>query len=193
MPRQQQEMSQITCCAFDLETTHLNADFGVLLCAVIKPAYGEPIIFRADKLNKRWRTNRSNDHAIVKATVDELANWDIWIAHNGAKFDVPWLRTRLAKHSLPPLPNKKLLDPLQLARNKLRMSYNSLDKLATFLGVNSKTEVDPDQWLRASLDGDSEAMDYVTEHCVEDVLTLEKIVGVLKNYSSNLNSYGSGF
>lgn len=187
------ERLQITCAAFDLETTHLNADFGVLLCAVVKPSGGEPIVFRADKLNKRWRTNRSDDSAIIKATVEELSKWDIWIAHNGAKFDVPWLRTRLAKHGLPPLPSKKLLDPVQLARNKLKMSYNSLDKLATFLGVNSKTEVEPDHWLRASLDGDKEAMDYVVQHCVEDVLTLEKIVGVLKEYSSNLNTWGSGY
>lgn len=125
--------------------------------------------------------------------VKELEKYDIWIAHNGAKFDVPWLRTRLAKHGMKPLPSNKLLDPVQLARNKLKMSYNSLDKIASFLGVNTKTDVESEHWLRASLDGDRESMDYVVEHCVQDVLTLEKIVGVIKNYSTNLNTYGSGF
>src|SRR5262249_48969437 len=136
---------------FDLETSHLNADFGVLLCAVVKPSHAKPVVFRADKLNPHWKTKRSDDSGIVKAVIEELCKWDIWIAHNGARFDVPWLRTRMAKHGLPPLPPTKLLDPVQLARNKLKMSYNSLDKLATFLGVNTKTEVDPDMWLRASL------------------------------------------
>lgn len=186
-------MSQISCCCFDLETTHLNADFGVLLCAVVKPAYGKPVIFRADKLNSKWKTCRSDDSIIVKELVKELCKWDIWIAHNGARFDVPWLRTRLAKHGLPPLPNNKLLDPVQLARNKLKMSYNSLDQIATFLGCNTKTEVEPDQWLRAALDGDRKAMNYIVDHCVQDTLVLERVVEVMKNYSSNLNSWGSGY
>src|SRR5262249_44709780 len=30
--------------------------------------------------------------------------YDIWIVHNGNKFDLPFLRTRLLKHGLPPLP-----------------------------------------------------------------------------------------
>jgi hypothetical protein len=78
---------------------------------------------------------------------------------------------------MPPLPGKKLIDPVLLARNKLRMSFNSLDKVAEHLGVNSKTEVRLEMWLRAALDGDRRAMSYIVEHCVQDVLVLEKVKG----------------
>jgi hypothetical protein len=64
---------------------------------------------------------------------------------------------------MPPLPGKKLTDPILLARNKLRMSFNSLDKVAEHLGVNSKTELRPEMWLRAALDGDRRAMSYTVE------------------------------
>lgn len=186
-------MSQITCCVFDLETTNLSADFGIILCGVVKGDGKRPVTFRGDELNPKWKTKRSDDTHVLKAIVEELAKFDIWVAHNGARFDVPFLRTRLARWGMGPLVNRKLVDPLLLARNKLRMSYNSLEKVADLLGVNSKTPVKPEMWLRAALDGDTEAMGYIAKHCVEDVYTLEKVVHGLKEYAGTYNTYGSGY
>lgn len=185
-------MNQIQCCVFDLETTNLNADFGVILCAVVKPANGEPIVFRGDSY-ANWKRRRSDDSKIVRDIVKTLLNYDIWCAHNGARFDVPFLRSRMLRAGMEPLPAKKLVDPVLLARSKLKLSYNSLEKVAEHLGCNSKTEVRPEMWLRASLDGSREAMNYIVEHCVQDVLVLEKVIGRLKEYSTNFNSWGSGF
>ena len=106
---------------------------------------------------------------------------------------MPFLRTRLAKWGLDPLTSKKLVDPVQLARNKLRMSFNSLSAIARFLGFNSKTEVKGDLWLQAALDGRTEALDYIVDRCMRDVLVLEKVVGVLKGYSTQFNTWGSGY
>lgn len=183
----------IQICTFDLETTSLNADFGVLLCAVVKPSHGKAKVFRADKLNPRWDKCRSDDSLIIRAVCDELGKYDVWIAHNGARFDVPFLRTRLAKHGMPSLPEKKLLDPVMLARNKLKLSYNGLERIADFLGCNHKTPVDGDLWLRAALDGDRKAMNYIVAHCVKDVVMLEGIVDAVKEYSKTFNSWGSGY
>ncbi len=195
MAKKMAETGQITCAVFDLECTSLNADFGVVLCGVVLPALGKPRVFRADKLNERWDSCRSDDSAVVKAIADELVKYDILIAHNGAKFDLPFLRARLAKHGLPPFPNTiKLVDPVWLARNKWKMSYNSLEQLANFLGIKDpKTRVAGDKWLAASLDGCRKAMNYIVEHCIKDVHTLDKVVGALKPYSTQLNSYGSGY
>lgn len=157
-------MNQVSCCCFDLETSNLSADFGIVLCAVVKPAHGKPRIFRGDRY-PTWRLHRSDDRGLVQDIVAELDRYDIWVAHNGAKFDVPFLRTRLLKFGLPPLPAKKLIDPVLLARNKLKMSWNGLDKVAAHLGCNTKTDVEPDQWLKAALDGDRRAMSYIVEHC----------------------------
>lgn len=184
---------QVSCCCFDLETTNLSADFGVVLCGVVKPAQGKPKIFRADHLNPKWDKCRSDDSAICREIVAYLDQFDIWVAHNGHRFDVPFLRTRLLKHGMNALPGKKLIDPVLLARNKLKMSWNGLDKVAEHLGVNTKTDVCPDQWLKAALDGDRKAMHYIVEHCVQDVLVLEKVIGALKAYSGTYNTYGSGF
>jgi hypothetical protein len=166
---------------------------GGIVGRVVKPANGRPKVFRADSLNPTWSACRSNDRHVTEAIVAELDGFDIWVAHNGAKFDVLFLRTRLLARALAPLPTKKLIDPVLLARNKLRMSFNSLWQVANHLGCNSKTEVEPRQWVAAALDGSRRAMSYIVKHCVQDVLVPEKVIGALKAYSGTYNTYGSGF
>ena len=48
--------------------------------------------------------------------------------------------------------------------------FNSLEQVANHLGVNSKTSVEPRQWLAAALDGSRRAMRYIVDYCVQDVL-----------------------
>jgi uncharacterized protein YprB with RNaseH-like and TPR domain len=162
------------------------------LCGVVKPAHGPSKVFRADQMNPRWRTCRSDDRAVLEAIVAELGRYDIWVAYNGASFDVPFLRTRLMHWDLPPLPDRKLVDPLLLARRKLRLSFNSLEQLAHHLRVGRKRRVAPDAWLRAGLDGCPRAMDLIARHCEKDVRLLVAVLERLKHYSSQLNSWGSG-
>lgn len=186
-------MNQITCCCFDLETTNLSADFGIVLCGVIKGSSDKkPEVYRGDSY-PTWSKRRSDDSRILRDIVTALERYDIWVAHNGTRFDVPFLRTRLLRFGMPPLATRKLVDPVLLARSKLRMSFNSLDQVASHLRCNRKTDVQPDQWLRASLDGCREAMDYIVRHCVADVEVLEQVIGKLKCYSSVFNSWGSGY
>src|SRR5262249_51982400 len=111
-----QGVNMLTVAAFDLETSSLNGDYGILGVAVIQPAGEEipPIVLRGDELNKKWATRRSDDRAIVKEVSEELQSYDILIAHNGAAgrsgFDIPFLQARLARWSLPPFPRKKIID-----------------------------------------------------------------------------------
>ena len=181
----------IGSACFDLECSSLQADFGIILAAVVKTPFKKPKIFRADKLNPKWSKTRSDDSKIVKAVADELSKYDILVAHNGVDFDLPFLRTRLLVHDLPPLPDFKIVDPVKIARKSLRLGYNSLERIASLLGVNQKKNVDGQVWLRAILDGDKNAMDQITDKCVSDVLMLESIIDHLKPYTSFFNSWGS--
>ena len=60
------------------------------------------------------------------------------------------------------------------------MSFNSLEQVANRLVVNSKTSVEPRQGLAAALDGSRQTMRYIVDHCVQEVLVLEKVIGALK-------------
>lgn len=183
----------INACCFDLETSSLNADFGIILCGCIKPAHEEVITIRGDKACKRWKSNRSDDSATCKAIAKALEDFDIIVAHNGHRFDLPFLRTRLGKWGLKPLGDPKILDPVKIARNKLRLSYNSLERVGEHFGYQGKTVVHGDHWIKASHDGCTKAMDYIVSHCEADVALLEHIVDHIKHYSNSFNSWGSGW
>lgn len=178
-------------CSLDIETSHLDADFGVILVAVIKPAGKKPVVFRLDQLSKNWDSKRSDDRPVLSALVRELSKYDIVVAHNGTRFDIPFIRARMLKWRMGTLKNFKLVDPCSLSRNKLKLSGNSLNKVTAFAGFNSKSEVHGDLWVAAALDGDRRAMNYIVKHCVQDVIMLESWVELVKDYISVLNGWGS--
>src|SRR5262245_47444543 len=181
----------LTQAAFDLETSSLNGDYGSLGVAVIHPAGEEnPIVLRGDVLNKNWKTKRSDDSAIVKEVAEELSSYDILIAHNGAAgrfgFDIPFLQARLVRWGLPPFPRKKIIDPVQIARNQLRLSGHSLESIAGHLGLEQKMRLANSVWVEAFLDGTRAAMDLIVERCKSDVRILCEIVKSIKGYCHQL-------
>lgn len=183
----------ISSVCFDIETFNLNADFGIVLCAVVKQEGKEPIIFQGNEYNKKWKTNRSDDSKLVRAISKELAKHPIWVAHNGLNFDIAYLNTRLIKSNLPPLPAPKVVfDTVKIARAKLRMSFNGLAQIANLLGCNTKTDMDTEVWTRAAYDGDIGALNLIVDHCVQDCITLEKVADKLKDLTTSFNHYGSG-
>lgn len=184
---------------FDLETSNLSADFGIVLCAVVKQftdpldaevTQSKPKVYRIDS---KKGVKMSDDSHVVKAIIETLSDSDILIAHNGVKFDRPYLNTRALKHNLAILnPNGKIIDPVKLARKHLRLTYNSLNQVASILGTKQqKTLVDGQTWMKATLDRDKEAMDYIVEHCVADVLVLEETVARLRKFVGNITPWGS--
>lgn len=182
----------ITAACFDFETSNLYGDFGILLCCVFRTSQGEELVFRGDTYDT-WENERSNDSQIVMDVASELSKYDILAAHFGTGFDLKFLRTRLLKWKLPPFPKVKILDPWKITKNNLSMSSYSLKRLCDLCGFNEKTEVTGEHWMKAALDGDQEAMDYIVEHCLADVEMLEKLVDLVKPYSSSFNAWGSGF
>lgn len=184
----------IRSCTFDIETSNLNGDFGILLCGVIKPSGEKPKIFRLDQLSQKWDKQRSFDKPVVEAFARELSQYDIVAGHNQVRFDLNFLRTRILYWGLPSLKEfKAAIDSCQLLRNKFKLSWNSLDKATDFLGFNKKTPVSGNVWMSAFLDGNRRAMNEITEHCVADVLMTEELVIKLKDYSSRLNGWGSSY
>jgi len=61
---------------FDIETSNLNADYGILLCAVIKPLEKKPIALRLDE-TKRYKVDKADDSELVEQIRKELQNYDI--------------------------------------------------------------------------------------------------------------------
>lgn len=185
--------SPIRVATFDLETTGLNAGFGRILCGVVMTYDPQEIkIFRADEYPS-WRDGRrSDDHDITAEIMSFLEEFDVLIAHNGVKYDLPFLRTRALQYGLPPLQPLKIVDPVLAARRQLRLQSNSLDAIAKHIDAPfRKTPLEPIVWARAMMDGDVDSMNLIVEHCVADVQVLDFVAHAMRGYIKTIDSIGS--
>uniref|UniRef100_A0A6H1ZKE3 Putative RNase_H superfamily protein n=1 Tax=viral metagenome TaxID=1070528 RepID=A0A6H1ZKE3_9ZZZZ len=160
--------------SFDLETSNLQADFSILLSAVIKPFGQEPMVYRADSY-PQWENNRANDYGIVKDISDELRCHAIIITHYGERFDIPYLRAKMNYHALPILPQMFGVDTWRIARSNFKVSSRRLQNLVKYFDIGEKGGVEGGLWMDAAYSGNREAMDEIVKHNIIDCEVLEKL------------------
>lgn len=119
-------------------------------------------------------TYNEDDKKVAKKLRDVLYNADLIIAHNGDKFDLRKLNTRLIYHGLEPLPPIRSVDTLKEARRIAYFTSNKLDYLGTFLGVGKKIETSKGLWIKA-LNGNKTAIKEMAKYNKQDVLLLRDI------------------
>lgn len=182
---------------FDLETTGLNADDGIILCAAIKE-YRAPRntikVIRADDFPS-WKNHRTDNKAVVATIMAGLREYDILVAHNGQWFDKPMLNSFCLKYGMEPeLRGVKFIDPYQLAKRHMRLHSNSQHSVIKFLGVkDQKTHVDFDHWTKAAMEGSKESMDYIVDHVIKDVYSMEGVYDATRRLVKRIDDGGSSW
>jgi uncharacterized protein YprB with RNaseH-like and TPR domain len=167
----------VTVRVFDIETTNLNADFGVVLCAcVFEPETERLRTFSQRALSPIWPQSAMSDREVIARLFGSLGQADFLIAHNGSQFDLPFLRARARRWGIPWEREIPLLDPCLLARRRFKLSGNSLSVLSQFFQTRKKTPLVPEDWLKAALARDHKAMRRIEKHCQADVLALASLV-----------------
>ena len=176
----------------DCETTGLWADFGYLLCAVIKDlGTGKHDVFRLDETksykDKDFRNNPKNWNRIDKELLEQFRKvyetYDIIVHFNGRWFDIQFLDTRLLKCRLPALPDMKQIDILNdIARKKLRLRSKRLDALKEFLEIDDLADGHRWEYWQMAANGMKDGFDYVVEHCKRDVDRLEEVAKRVKSH-----------
>jgi len=178
--------SIFSVCVFDIETSNLNADFGIVLCAVIMDVNEQkPKVIRWDE-TPEFKKDRSSDREVCRLIKQELESYDVIVGYNSSKFDIPFLNTRLLKNNLEMITGIKHIDLLYSARYYLKLSKNTLENLTEFLGTSErKTKVDGSQWVKALVmagtPAGKKAMDYIVDHCVKDVKVLAEAFALIKD------------
>lgn len=186
----------ISTLVLDIETTDLAADRGVVLCVCYESSKepGAVRTLRNDKISKSWKKGiRGDDKEIVRQTCGLITEHDVIVAHNGMRFDLPFLRTRALHWGLPALIEPKVVDPLKILWNKHRLRHNSLGVIADHLGLKDrKTPLEMSVWADAMLNGSKAAMDVIVEHCEADVRVLTGVLSRMTPFIKVLDQKGSG-
>lgn len=119
-----------------------------------------------------------NDRVCALALHSVMNEADVIVCHN-ADFDIKMLNVIYALHGLDPIPEKKIICTLKVARKYFRFAGNGLDDLLRFFGEHGKEEK-PD-WVKLT-EGDPEEIKKSVFYCDGDTWALDKLLFILKPY-----------
>ena len=172
---------------FDIESTGFQATFSYLICYCIKDG-------NSDKIYERTVTKKELetclDREVVRQCVDDLKRFDRIITFYGTRFDLPFIRSRAVYWGIP-FPHFKTLlhtDVYFIIRNRFKLHRNSLDAACNFLlpeevqASHQKSHFGRDHWVWAT-QGKKESLNYIVQHCRDDVKMLEDLYKVVEDYA----------
>ena len=166
---------QLNMGFLDIETSNLKANMGVIYSYCIKDGESDNVLQRV--ITKKELFSDEMDKKLVKNLIKDIKKFDILVTYYGTRFDIPFIRSRAVHHGIdyPSYGENIHIDLYYLIRNKFNLTRSSLKVACEFLlGESDKTMVEWKYWMKA-MQGNKEALDYITEHNVADVLDLEKL------------------
>lgn len=149
---------------------------------------GEEEVFDDAILNYRSTSTgfgEKDDYEIVVSMWKLLDAADVVVAHNGIRFDLPYLNSRFAYHNLGMPSPFKVVDTCKIAKKYFRFPANSLKELGIYLGIEvPKLDTDFQLWIDC-MEGKKEAWEYMVEYNVYDVKLLEEVYLRLRSYDKS--------
>lgn len=174
---------------FDIETSNLKADFGIILSYSF--LHDRTGLIHSDLVTAKDLRGLL-DKRVVTNLVEDMKKYDLVVGYYSTKFDVPFARTRakITGVEFPAFGEIQHKDVYYIVRNKFALSRNRQEIAARMLvGKTDKTYILPDQWLRA-LSGDRKALAYILDHNEKDVRDLQKlyheVIPFVKNTTTSI-------
>ncbi len=169
-------------CVLDLETSNLNAPFGILLCWGIK-VYGQDEVYQG-WINREDLYNTDLDKRVVFECVERLKQYETVITYFGTGFDVRWLRAKALHYNLdfPVYGTIKHLDVYYMVRRLLKLGRSSLESACDYLGIAGKTKIKWDNWLAAMCRADAVALADIADHNKKDLEITERCFDRLRPF-----------
>jgi hypothetical protein len=148
---------------------------------------GEDKVYYGDR-------SKNEESVLLKYMGTLLDNSDVVVAHNGDKHDLPWIRTRMAKHRLKPFAPVKQVDTLKIAKKLFKFHSNKLEFLANFLGVGQKLkhgEFPGHELWTEVMKNNPKAWAEMKKYNIEDVKILEGVYMALRPWATGNPNFGA--
>ena len=156
----------------DLETSSLEADGGIIVGAGVMSEAGESEYFEARRTGQ--------EKPLLSKLLKRLESSEVIVTWSGRGFDIPFLTTRLLKHSMDPRPVLGMMhvDLNEVVKSRLRLTFTYLDHVCDFLGIRTDKgpmglEV-PSLFVKA-LEGDEAASRSIRNHCLDDLRVTRQV------------------
>jgi DNA polymerase elongation subunit (family B) len=123
-----------------------------------------------------------DDRAMLEEFIPIMNSADEIVAHNGDRFDVPWIKTRAIINGLPMFPRYKTVDTCKMARSNFYFNSNKLAYISKVLGFEGKLATNYDLWKKVCVEGDRKALAYMVKYCKKDITELEDVYNEIAPY-----------
>jgi uncharacterized protein YprB with RNaseH-like and TPR domain len=161
----------------DIETSSLEADAGIIIGAGVMSEAGQSEYFQA--------RNTKDEKPLLSKLLKRLDSSSMIVTWSGRGFDIPFLTTRLLKHSMDPGPvlARTHLDLNEVVKSRLRLTFTYLDHVCDFFEIKRDKgpmglEV-PHLYVKA-LEGDETALKAIQDHCLDDLRVTREVFLRLK-------------
>ena len=130
-----------------------------------------------------------NDYRICEVMYNLFEEADIIVAHNGKRFDVPLIKTRILANSFSAPHSPKIIDTLLIARG-LKFSNNKLDSLCHSLDIGRKMKHHGIRLWIDCMAGDVDSLNTMEEYNRKDVELLEDLYLRIRGYDKTGPNFG---
>ena len=167
----------------DIETTALDANFGHMVTwCILGSATGKIV---GDGIKRDEIFSGDSDMRITESLVAEMQKYSRLVTWYGARFDIPFIRTRALFWNIDFPKYKQLVhtDAYDIAKRKLKLHSNRLESVCEFLKIPAKGHRLTPSLLRDSRIGKEYALKDIMEHNKEDVISLRDVWGRLNEFT----------
>jgi DNA polymerase elongation subunit (family B) len=124
---------------------------------------------------------KNSDEKMIKRFSKIINKADEIVAHNGDRFDLPWIKGRAFQLGVPVSPQIKTVDTLAWAR-KMGLNSNRLDYIGKYRFSEGKTSTNYDMWKKIVVNRDQSVLKQMVDYCKNDVVLQEKAYNALAPY-----------
>lgn len=141
-------------------------------------------------IDQRYAEPMSDDRQLLEGIHHLLSECDVIVGHNSDRFDLKKLNARFIRHGFSPLPPKKQIDTLKIAKKYFSFTSNKLEYIARFLGKDEKLKHNKfsghSLWMEC-LKRNIEAFDEMELYNKQDVIVLEQVYNELIKYDHSIS------
>lgn len=174
----------------DIETYNLKANLSPVICFAWR-WYGEKKVDCRGLWDfPTYKKRPRDDKELLQFIHGLFLKADAFVAHFGSGFDYKFIKSRLIKNGLPPLPPVRMIDTWKISKDHMLLTGNRLKGIAEFLGVkNLKGDSGGwETWMKV-MDRDPAAIRQMVKYNKQDVNCLYDVFEKFRPFIRNLPSH----
>ncbi len=140
----------------------------------------DEIITKSQRMYKGYHAGSEDDKNLIRELSVLLDEADFVVGHNGDKFDIKKINTRMLMHGFRPVTPYRSIDTMKMAKRVFGFTSNKLDWLAWSLFRERKLRHDGFELWKRVLNGDKDAWELMEDYNAKDVDLLERVYTKLR-------------